>query len=791
LEQLPPPNRGGLPSMQSAWPAAPMPYQPGTADQPPPAAGPDLRFIGRVLAGRKWMILGLMTAVTGLTAFGVSTLPDTYTSEALLLVDSRQVRIVRETEQVVGAMPAEDAAILSEIEILKSDHILKTVVTDLDLMGNPEFIKPAKEEASGEPLAAQALGFVQGKVGAVWGDAPPDAVRTALDWAYGYVGMLRAREQAAQAPAGNPDIILERLHRKLEVGIVGRSRVIRIAYTAKNPELSAAIVNDIVKRYMETRQQMDRELATGAIAWLDERITKLRQEVSSAETEMEQYRFKSGLLRGATGPLAVASLEQTRLRLTEAEANRARAVAQADALERAVRAGNWNAIGGSIVSPVVSQLRATVATLQTEMAQLSKQYGPLHPRVREVQARLAEANGAMQNEVRREINGVREAANIAVEQEKALRDMIEKMEGKYAGSLSDEGVKLRALEANATAKRQLLEQLMGRLEEVKAQQDNRAFPAGVKLVSQAQVPHEPSGPMRVLLIVAGFFASILLSVVAVFALELMQRRVHTPEVIRRILGAAAIHVVPHHPVKKRKSARLYEVFQRHPFSLFSESLRALFRNHLADLGPVGSIAVASARPQDGKTSMSLAVAQVASQAGRRVVVVDTDFRRSRIDHLFDTGGKAGLSDWIAGNVALDEIIHHNPEVPFALVPAGKLMSSTLDKFNVDCVVELMAGLSPHFDLVVFDTAPVLAVSDARVVCAAASKVLFVTRWGHTTASDLQGVADLGPIDYEKFVCVLTDVNLKKAAQSGYAGPYRNYEATKKYYGEPTRLRAVR
>jgi uncharacterized protein involved in exopolysaccharide biosynthesis/Mrp family chromosome partitioning ATPase len=769
-----------------------MPYQPGSPgayDQPPPAAGPDMRFIGRVLAARKWTILGIMTAVTALTAFGVSTLSDNYSSEALLLVDSRQVRIVRETDQVVGAMPAEDAAILSEIEILKSDHILKTVVADLDLKNNPEFNKPATGQ-DGEPLSAQVMAFVQGKVAAVWGDAPPESVATALDAVNGYLTMLRARETAAQEPAGNPDRILERLHRKLEVGIVGRSRVIRVAYTAKSPEVSAAIVNDIVRRYMETRQQMDRELATGAVTWLRERIGTLRQEVMTAEQQSEQYRFKSGLLKGATGPLAVASMEQTRMRLAEAEATRARAVAQADALERYMRSGNWNAIGGSLVSPVVSQLRATVATLQTEMAQVTKQYGPKHPRVIELQARLSEAYGGMQNEIRREINGVRETANVAIEQEKALREMIDKTEGKYADSLSDEGVKLRSLEAEASAKRQLLEQLMGRLEEVQAQQDNRAFPAGVKLVSQAQVPHEPSGPMRVLLIVAGFFASILLAVVAVFALELLQRRLHTPEALRRILGASAIHVVPHHPVRKR-SARLYEVFQRHPFSLFSESLRALFRNHLADLGPVGSIAVTSARPQDGKTSMSLAVAQVASQAGRRVVVVDTDFRRSRIDHLFGMSGKAGLSDWIAGNVALDEIIHHSADVPFALVPAGKLMSSTLDRFNVDCVVELMAGLSPHFDLVVFDTAPVLAVSDARVVSAAASKVLFVTRWGHTTASDLQGVADLGPIDYDKFVCVLTDVNLKKAAQNGYAGPYRNYTATRKYYGEPTRLRAVR
>lgn len=786
MEQLPSSDRAGLP--QASWPVVAMPNpQRGEFETQPPAAGRDLRFIGRVVMGRKWLILGVMSTVTALAAFGVSIMPDTYTSEALLLVDGRQVRIVRETDQLVGAMPAEDAAILSEVEILKSDHILKSVVADLDLMNEPEFARPA-DDGNGEPLSARAMTIVRGRVVQVWGDDPPEAVKTALDAVSGYLATLRGHERGLSA--NNPDLVLQRLHRTLDVGVAGRSRVIRVAYTAKRADLSADIVNAVVKQYMQTRQAMDGEMAAGVVTWLRERIAALRGEVMAAEQQAEQYRFKSGLLKGATGPLAVASLEQTRLRLTEAEANRARAVAQADTLERHMQSGNWNAIGGSLASPVVSQLRASVATLQAEMAQLSKQYGPKHPRAVELQARLSEATGAMQNEIRREINGVREAANVAVEQERALREMIDRMEGKYADSLSDEGVKLRALDAEAAAKRQLLENLMTRLEEVQAQQDHRAFPAGVKLVSPAQVPREPSGPLRPLLIGAGFLASILLSVLAVFTLELLQRRVRTPEALRRILGATAIHIVPHTPVRRR-SARLYQVFQRQPFSLFSESLRALFRNQLADLGPVGSIAVASARPQDGKTSMSLAVAQVASQAGRRVVVVDTDFRRSRVEELFGLSGKPGLSDWIAGTVALDEIVHISPDVPFAVVPAGRLMPRTLDRFDVECVVELMAGLSPHFDLMVFDTAPVLAVSDSRVVTAAVSKVLFVARWGHTTAADLEGVADLGPIDQDRFVCVLTDVDLKKAAQGGYAGPYRNYTATKKYYGEPARLRAAR
>ncbi|CAO3431687.1 GumC family protein [Azospirillum doebereinerae] len=772
MENLPQINRGAPPA--PAWPTnvghpAPRAEFEGQA----PAMGPDFRFILRVLAAHKMLILFIVVLLTAVTAFGVSLLKDQYTSEALLLVDNRQVRVVRAEDQALGSIPAEDAAILSEIEILKSTAVLARAVEDLKLTTNPEFNPPVQADET-KPLVERTTAFLREKAHVVWGEELPGPVTAILAHGDGMTKDTLARE--AHASAGI-DGILDRLRRKLDVAIVGRSRVIQVRYTGKDPELSRDIVATIVRRYMETRQQMDRDLSTSAVAWLQDRIGTLRKEVAEADQRVEAIRFKAGLVKGGNGLMATGELEAARLRLAEASANRARMVAQAETLER--RGGQ----AGSIASPVVAQLRATVAAISTEMAQLSRQYGPKHPRILELQARLSEANSSMQMEMRREINGVREAANVAVEQENALKAMITKLEAGYQ-TMAGEAVPLRTLESEATAKRTLLDSLMARLEEVSAQQDNRAFPTAVKLVSEPQVPHEPSGPFRILLLIAGLAASVFIAVFTVFGIELLQRRIRTPETVRRILGVGNVHIVPHHSTRGARG-RLYQIFQNHPFSLFSESLRALFRNHLSDLGPVGSIAVTSARPQDGKTSMSLAVAQVAAQAGRRVVVVDTDFRRSRIDGLFNLSAKKGLSDWIAGTATLDEIVHSSDDVPFAMIPAGDLMPETLDRFNVDGLVHLMAGLSPHFDLVVFDTAPALAVSDARIVCGAASKVLFVSRWGHTTASDLQAVADLGPIDHEKFVAVMTDVNLKKAASRGYEGPYNSYMATRKYYGDNT------
>lgn len=775
MDQLP--QRAGHAPAPVRLPQRPPAAEPEGEPATPEAAA-DLSYLLRVLAGRRWLIGALVAAGTGAAALGVSQMSDRFTAESLLLADNRQIRIVREVDSGPNTILNDDAQILSQVEILKSDEVLGRVVDELHLADHPDFVAEAPG-AVPEPLVGRLTGLGHRLSGWLWSDGPPAAVAALLA-----EGDRLAASGAVPLTAGERhDLALRSLARSLTVGIAGRSQIIQVRVTAKDAQLAADITGRIVAHYMETRRAMDRAMATRALAAARERVELLQGEVATAEHEAERFRFDSGLTKGVTGTLAVQELEQARTRLTEASATRARLVAQAEVLERAARTGNWNTVGGSLVSPVVGQLRADAATRAAELAQLAKQYGDRHPRMIELRAQLGQTNAALQAEIQREIAGVRESANVAVDQEKALQAQISKLEERYAGNLSGEGVRLRALEAAAAAKRTLLEAMLGRLEEVQAVAAEDGAPSGIKLVSAAQRPYAPSGPPRALLIAAGGVGSLLAALFAVFALELLQRRVRTPDTVRRILGVGAVHIVPNHPVRRR-DGRLYEVFQRHPFSLFSESLRALYRNSLGDLGPVGSIAVTSARPQDGKTSLSLALAQVAGQAGRRVVVVDTDFRRSRVDRLFKLTGQAGLADWLAGGATVDDIVYTADAVPFAMVPAGRLTPGTLDHFDTDALLTLMAGLSTRFDLIVFDTPPALAVSDARVVCAAAAKVLFVTRWGHTTAADLQAVADLGPIDHARFIAVLTDVDLKKAAARGYAGPYRSYLTGSAYYTEP-------
>ena len=155
MENLPQIHRAAPPA--PAWPAVPGPAPRAEFEGQAPSMGPDFRFILRVLGSHKWLIAAIVVLLTGLAALGVSTLKDQYTSEALLLVDNRQVRIVHESEQLVGAIPAEDAAILSEIEILKSAHVLNRVIEDLKLTTHPEFNPPPKDDETRPLLEREPL----------------------------------------------------------------------------------------------------------------------------------------------------------------------------------------------------------------------------------------------------------------------------------------------------------------------------------------------------------------------------------------------------------------------------------------------------------------------------------------------------------------------------------------------------------------------------------------------------------------------------------------------------------
>jgi len=169
-----------------------------------------------------------------------------------------------------------------------------------------------------------------------------------------------------------------------------------------------------------------------------------------------------------------------------------------------------------------------------------------------------------------------------------------------------------------------------------------------------------------------------------------------------------------------------------PRSAAAEALRtvraALFLSTAA--GPPQRIVVSSPRPEEGKTCIAVNLALLLAQIGRRVVLVDCDFRRPRLHRLFGLASGAGVSSFLAGSASLPPLLHptsHGVDV----MPSGPVPPNPVELIDSAPMAALLEELSRRYDFVVLDGPPVLGFADVPLLARQGCGVLFVVRAGAT------------------------------------------------------------
>jgi capsular exopolysaccharide synthesis family protein len=220
-----------------------------------------------------------------------------------------------------------------------------------------------------------------------------------------------------------------------------------------------------------------------------------------------------------------------------------------------------------------------------------------------------------------------------------------------------------------------------------------------------------------------------------------------------------------------------------PLSRFAEA----FRNLRASVATcrtgtmVKVVAITSALPGEGKTTTAMCLGRSAAVAGARVLLIDCDLRQRSINRMLSIEPVNGLIEVLSGAVAVAEALVQDSETGLVVLPVAKSAFTPKDLFGAPTMGRLVSELRRDFDLIILDTAPVLAVADTRVVCPYADAVVVLTRWRRTPRKAV--MAALKSLDSPNtFVAgaVLTQVNLREQARVGEgAGAYER--AYKKYY----------
>jgi succinoglycan biosynthesis transport protein ExoP len=405
--------------------------------------------------------------------------------------------------------------------------------------------------------------------------------------------------------------------------------------------------------------------------------------------------------------------------------------------------------------------------------------------------RIVELHVGRQTEVRRaqvsqELNRIGErVAEIEAESERTGEAMQTMLEQRLAAGLgAGKGAsRLRELEREVAGNGQTYTGLLRRQMEIREQQANIAPDA--RVLSLATPPDRPSSPNPILFVFPALIVfSIGGSLLAVVR-ERLDRGLRCERDVVDALGIPCIGLVPQLP--RSDLARPYHCVLNKPFTAYSEAIRsavATLQLAARQHAPV-TVLISSSVPGEGKTTLAASIAVYAAHLGRRVLLVDFDFRHP--SDLRQLHGKTDRSVEDLRDHPPTELIHRLRDLNLDYLPMPRSSVDPLALFAGGHVQILMRQLRESYDCVIIDSPPLLGITEARLLAPFADKCLFVIKWDSTKREVAQKALNLlgHPLQTEKgcaleISAVVTQVNLKKHAAYHYGDAAETVAKYSKY-----------
>lgn len=611
----------------------------------------------------------------------------------------------------------------------------------------------------------------------------PEIARRAAD-AY---AKLRPNDMRS-AQAGRADLVSE-MAKMVSVDRSGLTYVIDITAESSDPQFATDTANLFAQQYIAAQRDAKVGANQQASEWLTTRTAQLRDASAAADAELQQYKIANGLLSANGATNAEQEVSTLNQQIAAAKADLAEKQGRLSAARNQLRAGGGGAdVGAALGSGTIGSLRQSEAVASSQAAQLEARYGPLHPELIKAQSELREIRVQIQQEIDRILSNLEADVRVSASRLSSLQGSQSRANGSLAGNNSA-GVGMMALQRKSDAAKAIYETFLNRLRETSAQQGLQQ--ADSRLAAAAELPKSPDFPNHKLAALGGIGGGIALGLIAIALAEYLQGGVRTKADVERRLRvryAGAVPTLQSTLGKMRATEPPQDYIVSHPLSVFAESLRSLQAFLLLGGGTGGRsqggrvVAVASALPQEGKTTTSTCLARTAALGGARTVLVDCDLRRRGTSEQFITEKRPGLYEYMRGEVSLDDALVVDPASGAYILGTSEPQQDARDPLTPNNLGRMVAELRKRFDVVILDTAPVLGVADARAVAAAADRVLVISRWAKTSLRAVEAAIDVLLDAGAKISGIaLTQVDITRYASTGHSDTYGYQKKFRGYY----------
>lgn len=747
----------------------------GAMSSPLPKPPMSLADVVRALLSHIWLIVLSTFGVTALTAFLVTQIEPVYRAEATILLDPSKFNIMEFNDVVRQPVEASAQQWLarSQADTLMSGALARKVIEKENLLhhgsfaATPSMLDHVADIGRGLALLAQT-GSAQAEREGAAVSTPEQSIALA-------------------------DVTTQYLKR-LAVWLEKETFVLHVTFEANDAATAARIANAHAQAFVDMQTYRRVSANSAALASLQNEIDAQQKVTAASAAAVQEYRRRYRIPAAGDSVVVTERMRELNRALAEAEDNlTTRAARERQVAELADQSRADLPINEVLGSELIQQLRIQLIALQHRDASEANNLGARHPLRVELRQQIEELENRLRHEVAQIAAGVQSEARVARTRVDSLKEDLDQLATEQL-QLESAKVTVNDLERKAEVDRSVLEALILRSKELSVQRNLEVAAAdqAAYISTPAREPQYPSFPRNTLFVAFAFLASLTAS--SGFAVHRAQNssRILGSKDVAAAAGVACIGSLPE--VRRTRPSFPLRYMDREPYSRFAEGVRGV--HAYLDRALHGSpgckcVLVTSALPNEGKSTVSTALAFAMALSGYRTLLVDADLRQQGISRLFGLErAELGLTSILIDKRNFADAVTVDPAVPFSVLPVGPLPAvyGGFRQQDVDLLRMLACG---HFDRIVIDSAPWTAVADAAALAPQADGVLLVARWNSTPVAILSTVAERLAATGAKVVgVVVSRVNLRSRSRfsTGEAEYYHRRNGS--YYLAGTLRRAA-
>ncbi|MCF6159563.1 MAG: polysaccharide biosynthesis tyrosine autokinase [wastewater metagenome] len=675
----------------------------------------NLRDYWRIAVHRKWLIISLFSIVVLLAT--IYTFKQTPIFQAV-----STIRIYKEApkvlsfEEVVSSKQDTDFY-NTECDILKSRSLAERVIKKLKLDQHPEFVGKDKEKDNVDETTKMKK-------------------------------------------------LVDAFLKRITIEHKRNSELVNIKAETSIPTLSAVIANTLTKEYIDKNMESKVLTTRGATEEIYKQLEETKKNLKESEKRLYAYAQENDIVAMEERQgVILDKITTIAQKLTEAEA------------DRITKEVEFLQLQNNGLSAVNLADNENLGKLELTHAELVADYSTKHIRYKEdhpILVSLKRQIGVLEEKIEKVI---RTAYLEAIDKEKGLQRHLEELK-RENNLLEEKSIGYRVLERDVTANTQLYEGLLQRMKEAAVSSEIKT--TNIQIVDNAAVPTAPIKPNKKLNVLLSMIVGLTMGVGLAFFIEYLDNTIKGPDDVEQHLKIPLLGIVNKLEVEKGGLPdRL--IVKTTPQSVVAEAIRDIRTNLIFSFsgGDTGRIIVISSTiPFEGKSFVSSNLAIAMAQAGKKVLLIDSDLRKPTLNKYFDTKREPGITNVLVAEAGLESVVHNSIVPNLSFMSCGPIPPNPSELLGSPRMEEFLRDAREKFDWIFLDSPPESSVTDSNILNNMADGSIIVVKVNTASRDHIRKTISQFNENQPKVIgVVLNMVDFKKRGyyyRYGYYSRYRYY-----------------